>query len=182
MVDVMCARQRSALMSRVRGKHTRPEMQVRKLLRHQGFRYRLHGPKLPGRSDVVFAALTTGCRRTRLLLLLLRGMPALSPARDSSRFLARKAHRESGTRSKVGSRASRAPLARGVVWEFAVRLDQASVGGQPDAVAAQRQQGTGDFRDTGQVIYRAPIGPERRRGLLGCHEASKVRLAAEDRI
>jgi DNA mismatch endonuclease (patch repair protein) len=40
-------------MSRVRGKDTRPELVVRRMLHREGFRYRLHVRELPGRPDVV---------------------------------------------------------------------------------------------------------------------------------
>ena len=40
-------------MARVRGKHTRPELVIRKALHARGFRYRLHAPELPGRPDIV---------------------------------------------------------------------------------------------------------------------------------
>ncbi len=46
--------QRSALMGRIRGRDTKPEMAVRRLLHGLGYRYRLHAPDLPGRPDVVF--------------------------------------------------------------------------------------------------------------------------------
>ncbi|MDH2091167.1 very short patch repair endonuclease [Rhizobium pusense] len=41
-------------MSRIRGKDTKPELTVRRLLFADGFRYRLHGADLPGRPDIVF--------------------------------------------------------------------------------------------------------------------------------
>ena len=40
-------------MSRIRGKNTMPEKRVRSLLHRLGYRFRLHGKKLPGRPDVV---------------------------------------------------------------------------------------------------------------------------------
>lgn len=54
MVDVMSAVNRSALMSRIRGKNTALELRLRKLLWRQGLRYRLHGVRLPGKPDLVF--------------------------------------------------------------------------------------------------------------------------------
>ncbi|ABM07801.1 putative DNA mismatch endonuclease (vsr) [Paenarthrobacter aurescens TC1] len=46
-------------MSKIRGKNTKPELLVRRLLHAKGYRYRLHGQsgaaKLPGRPDLVFA-------------------------------------------------------------------------------------------------------------------------------
>jgi DNA mismatch endonuclease (patch repair protein) len=41
------------MMSGIRGKNTRPELLIRKLLHGQGFRYRLHDKKLPGKPDIV---------------------------------------------------------------------------------------------------------------------------------
>lgn len=41
-------------MSRIRSKDTRPEMLVRKLLHHLGYRFRLHCRSLPGSPDIIF--------------------------------------------------------------------------------------------------------------------------------
>ena len=51
--DPLSPAERSERMSRVRGKNTKPEVKVRRLIWSLGFRYRLHG-KLPGRPDIVF--------------------------------------------------------------------------------------------------------------------------------
>ncbi|MDE0356993.1 MAG: DNA mismatch endonuclease Vsr [Gammaproteobacteria bacterium] len=53
-LDPLTAGQRSALMSRVRSKDTKPEMRVRRLVHGMGYRYRLHAKELPGRPDLVF--------------------------------------------------------------------------------------------------------------------------------
>jgi DNA mismatch endonuclease (patch repair protein) len=76
-MDSMSAQQRSQLMGRIRGKDTKPELIVRRLLHAAGYRYRLHGRlppgtlerlrrehpqarlpggKLPGTPDIVFSA------------------------------------------------------------------------------------------------------------------------------
>ncbi|WP_255682358.1 very short patch repair endonuclease [Dyella sp. 2HG41-7] len=52
--DRLTPEERSERMSRIRGRHTKPELIVRKLLSGMGFRYRLHHTKLPGRPDIVF--------------------------------------------------------------------------------------------------------------------------------
>ncbi|MCA2405775.1 DNA mismatch endonuclease Vsr [Rhizobium leguminosarum bv. viciae 248] len=44
---------RSALMSKVKGKNTRPELIVRQELHALGGRFRLHRKDLPGRPDIV---------------------------------------------------------------------------------------------------------------------------------
>lgn len=41
-------------MSLIRSKDTRPELAVRRMVFAAGYRYRLHGIKLPGRPDLVF--------------------------------------------------------------------------------------------------------------------------------
>ena len=55
-MDVHSSSTRSFNMSRIKGKDTKPEMVVRRLIHSFGFRYRLHGQKLPGRPDLVFAS------------------------------------------------------------------------------------------------------------------------------
>ena len=76
-MDTLTPAQRSALMSRIRGKDTGPELRVRRIAHAAGFRFRLHGQvsaavvrqakrtapdlrlaggKLPGRPDLVFAS------------------------------------------------------------------------------------------------------------------------------
>ena len=55
-LDIMTARERSELMSRIRCKDTVPEMRVRRLVHGMGYRYRLHAKDLPGRPDLVFRA------------------------------------------------------------------------------------------------------------------------------
>ena len=53
-MDSITREQRSANMAAVRGKNTRPEIAVRRLLYGLGYRYRLHVANLPGRPDIVF--------------------------------------------------------------------------------------------------------------------------------
>ena len=54
MVDIVDAATRSRMMAGIRGKDTRPEILLRHAMHARGFRYRLHGPNLPGRPDMVF--------------------------------------------------------------------------------------------------------------------------------
>ena len=55
MPDSMSPEVRSRVMSRIRGRDTRPEKFVRTILWQAGFRYRLHVRKLPGVPDLVLA-------------------------------------------------------------------------------------------------------------------------------
>ena len=53
MTDVYSPEKRSAVMRRVKGKNTSPELKVRKALTALGARYRLHRKDLPGNPDIV---------------------------------------------------------------------------------------------------------------------------------
>ena len=53
MTDVFTPEQRSAVMRRVKGKDTTPELAVRRILRTAGIGYRLGGAGLPGQPDLV---------------------------------------------------------------------------------------------------------------------------------
>ena len=53
-MDTLDSQQRSARMALVRGKDTKPELIVRRLVHRLGFRYRLHRRDLPGTPDLVF--------------------------------------------------------------------------------------------------------------------------------
>ena len=53
MTDIVDSQTRSAMMSGIRGKNTKPEMVVRRFLHRMGFRFRLHRRDLPGRPDIV---------------------------------------------------------------------------------------------------------------------------------
>ncbi|MBR6060419.1 MAG: very short patch repair endonuclease [Lentisphaeria bacterium] len=52
-MDTLTPEQRSATMSKIRSKNTKPEIVVRHHLHALGFRYRLHSSKLPGHPDIV---------------------------------------------------------------------------------------------------------------------------------
>lgn len=65
-MDVLTTEQRRHNMSRIRGKDTKPELQLRKGLHAAGIRFRLHVSGLPGRPDIVLsryrvAILIHGC-------------------------------------------------------------------------------------------------------------------------
>lgn len=54
MADIVDKKTRSRMMSGIRGRDTKPELALRRALHGLGLRYRLHGPGLPGRPDIVF--------------------------------------------------------------------------------------------------------------------------------
>lgn len=53
-MDIVTPDRRSRMMASIRGKNTKPEMVVRKLVHGLGFRFRLHRRDLPGSPDLVF--------------------------------------------------------------------------------------------------------------------------------
>lgn len=66
MPDIYDSRKRSALMSGVRDRNTKPEIIVRRILHRMGYRFRLHRRDLPGRPDIVLpryraAVFVNGC-------------------------------------------------------------------------------------------------------------------------
>lgn len=54
MTDIMDSQRRSAMMARIRGRNTGPELAVRRIAHRMGLRFRLHRKDLPGRPDLVF--------------------------------------------------------------------------------------------------------------------------------
>jgi len=54
MSDVVDKATRSRMMAGIKGKHTKPEMLVRRGLHVRGFRYKLHDRRLPGSPDLIF--------------------------------------------------------------------------------------------------------------------------------
>ncbi len=52
-MDIWTKQKRSEVMSRIRGKNTKPEMILRSELFKRGFRFRVHRKDLPGKPDIV---------------------------------------------------------------------------------------------------------------------------------
>lgn len=52
-MDIFTPEQRSLIMSSVKGKNTKPEILIRKLLHSLGYRFRIHRKDLPGKPDIV---------------------------------------------------------------------------------------------------------------------------------
>lgn len=53
MVDILTPEQRSSIMSRIKGRETKPEKLVRSILHKIGYRFTLHNKNLPGKPDIV---------------------------------------------------------------------------------------------------------------------------------
>jgi len=57
LMDIVSPEKRSRMMAGIKGKNTKPELVVRKLVHGMGLRYRLHRKDLPGSPDLVFPRL-----------------------------------------------------------------------------------------------------------------------------
>jgi DNA mismatch endonuclease (patch repair protein) len=55
MADTLTKSERSALMAKIRGTNTKPEVFVRSALHRAGLRFRIHNRSLPGSPDIVLA-------------------------------------------------------------------------------------------------------------------------------
>lgn len=53
MTDVVSKKTRSRMMSGIKGKDTKPELEIRSALHKRGYRFRLHYSRLPGKPDLV---------------------------------------------------------------------------------------------------------------------------------
>jgi DNA mismatch endonuclease (patch repair protein) len=55
-MDVFAPEKRSEVMSRIRGRNTKPELALRSMLHRFGYRFTVNGPKnkqLPGKPDII---------------------------------------------------------------------------------------------------------------------------------
>lgn len=53
-MDIWSKSKRSDVMSKIKGKNTKPEILLRSALFKLGYRFRIHDVKLPGKPDIVF--------------------------------------------------------------------------------------------------------------------------------
>jgi len=120
VADVFTKAKRSWVMSRIRGKDTRPEKTVRSFLHRNGFRFRLHGSRLPGKPDIVLpkhrtVILVNGC--------FFHGHPgckqATNPATNRA-FWARKIERNRERDAEVRRALRKAGWRVVTVWECQV--------------------------------------------------------------
>ncbi len=142
MTDVFTPEQRSAVMRRVKGRDTTPELAVRRILRAAGVGYRLGGAGLPGRPDLVMkgrgvAVFVHGCFWHGHDCARGGRKPKANAAYWSAKI----------DRNRARDEASRAALAAAgwrvvTVWECAMKADgfadrlTAEVRGQAAAVSA----------------------------------------------
>ncbi len=117
-------------MSGIRGKNTKPELILRKILFRNGFRYRLHRKDLPGKPDIVLAKWNAaifvhGCFWHRHSGCRLTTTPATRPEFWKQKF---EANVDRDKRNKAQLLAAGWRVA--IVWECGMRKD-------PELIAAR---------------------------------------------
>lgn len=142
MADIVDATTRSRMMSGIRGKDTKPELIVRRGLHGMGFRFRLHGAKLPGRPDLVLpkygaAILVHGCFWHAHNCSLAK-MPKTRPEFWREKLAGNQARdaRQLGELQTLGFRTL-------VIWECAVRGPQDLLVYTLDSAASWLRSGEG---------------------------------------
>ena len=152
MVDVVDRATRSRMMSGIRGRDTKPEITLRRLLHRAGLRFRLHSRDLPGRPDIVFpgrkaAIFVHGCFWHRHEGCHWCSTPSSNSDFWSAKF-ARNVERDAEARAGLHAFGWRAAT----VWECALRGNQLEV--TAAAVIEWVRDGGGDF-ETGLPRPRA---------------------------
>ncbi|MGH1421597.1 MAG: very short patch repair endonuclease [Hyphomonas sp.] len=130
MTDIVSPEKRSRMMSGIRGKNTKPELILRKILFRNGFRYRLHRKDLPGKPDIVLAKWNAaifvhGCFWHRHSGCRLTTTPATRPEFWKQKF---EANVDRDKRNKAQLLAAGWRVA--IVWECGMRKD-------PELIAAR---------------------------------------------
>ena len=118
--DIVTPAQRSAMMSRIRGKNTRPELALRRQLFAAGYRFRIHRRDLPGTPDVVLprhrvALFVHGCFWHRHAGCRMTTVPSTNAAVWAAKF-AVNVERDAAAVRRLGELGWRVA----VVWECAI--------------------------------------------------------------
>lgn len=123
MADIVSAQTRSRMMSGIRGKNTKPEVLLRKMLFRAGFRFRLHRKDLPGKPDLVLtkwnsAIFVNGCFWHRHEGCRLASTPSTRPEFWQKKFAG---NVQRDTRNQQDLLAAGWRVA--IVWECGLRQD-----------------------------------------------------------
>ena len=120
MVDFLSKKQRSERMSRIRGRDTAPEKNLRMELHRLGLRYRLHARDLPGKPDLKFprfksVVMVHGCFWHRH-----SGCPIATTPKSNTAFWLQKFQKNVRRDSRVRRALGRMGWRVMVVWECQV--------------------------------------------------------------
>lgn len=152
----MSVEQRSATMSKIRGKNTGPELRVRQALWHAGLRFRLHAKDLPGKPDIVLpkwhaVIFVHGCFWHRH-----KGCPLFQLPATRTEFwdakLSANSKRDIAAIRNLTNTAWRVL----VVWECALNFDPDVTGAMAVAWVRDGEKGAELLRD-GSIVQRRPF-------------------------
>jgi len=154
MTDIVNKATRSRMMSGIRGKHTQPELRLRRALHARGLRFRLHRKNLAGKPDIVFprarcAIFVHGCFWHRHPGCTLATNPVTRPDFWKAKFEANVA-RDRRNRNQLISEQWRVAI----VWECALKKIDA-----PPMVACTVADWLNDDKDHLEIGF-APLGTE----------------------
>lgn len=149
-MDNKTAAERSRNMSKIRSVDTKPEIVIRKRLFADGFRYRLHDKKLPGKPDIVLkkyraAVFINGC--------FWHGHEGCKYSRipeTHADFWAEKIGRNKERDTKERQALADAGWRVLVIWTCALR-NKAAVESTYDALKKWLTEGNSDFAEIPQV-------------------------------
>jgi DNA mismatch endonuclease (patch repair protein) len=121
VADQLSEIERSALMGRVRGKDTKPELVVRRAAHRLGYRFRLHRKGLPGMPDLIFpsrrkAIFVHGCWWHRH-----EGCVKAAPVKTRADFWDAKFARNVARDAKVEADLRAAGWGVAIIWECQTR-------------------------------------------------------------
>jgi DNA mismatch endonuclease (patch repair protein) len=122
--DRLSLEARSALMARIRGRDTKPEVRLRALLHAMGYRFRIHRADLPGTPDVALpgrrkVVFLHGCFWHRH-----EGCRHATMPRTRAEFWREKFARNVARDARVRRALNRAGWSVAVVWECALRDEE----------------------------------------------------------
>ena len=170
MTDHLTPEIRSWNMSRVRSRHTKPELIIRSLLHRAGFRFNLKNNKLPGSPDIVLPKYRTalfvhGCYWHRHA-----GCSKATMPKSNQEFWQKKFDDNVARDRRVQGELNELQWRVLVLWECEIMKDPLAV---LDAVVQQLDQGGGreysvDI-DRGQILK---VAEKKNRYYLNSFEAS----------
>jgi DNA mismatch endonuclease (patch repair protein) len=128
-MDRLTPEERSRLMSKIRGKDTKPELLVRSMLHRAGYRFSLHRKDLPGKPDIVLRKYKTVVFVHGCFWHCHKGCKSAHLPKSNSAFWKRKLERNVANDSRHQAKLAEMGWNVVVVWECELK--------DPEAVLTQ---------------------------------------------
>ena len=120
VTDIVDPATRSRMMSGIRSENTKPEILLRRALHKNGFRYRLHASRIPGKPDIVFPKYRA--------VLFVHGCfwhghdcPLFRMPKTRNEFWEEKIRKNRERDTKVLKKVKEAEWRTGIVWECSLK-------------------------------------------------------------